>query len=116
MLWQSNNRLHQRENRDSTQPIAHYSKVKVRNVRFHVNENGRQQVVEQQQKNVHAFVKGYFPEDVDDSLEEIALKLVHISYNPYKAGFFYRKDNVNPVHTADYAVVTVRGVFAKNPQ
>ena len=97
-----------------TNPIAHYDTVKINSVRFHVNENGRQKVLKRQRKGVHAYVKGYEPKAV--GTEENLDQLVHISYNPYKAGYFYRKDNGEAVNTADYAIITTRGVFASNPQ
>lgn len=62
-----------------------------------VRESGRQRVLKEQRKNVHAFARidhgttsldlaGWtaFADDLEGGIE--------ISYNPYKGAFFYRKD------------------------
>jgi len=63
-----------------------------------VREAGRQQVLREGRKNVHAFARigaGDVTPDVGgwDTFARNLPNAVEISYNPYKAGFFYRKDN-----------------------
>jgi len=55
-------------------------------VKFKVSEAGRQRVIKQGRKNVHAFAIGYLRnESWFDGLDA----RVHVSYNPYKYGHFY---------------------------
>lgn len=65
-------------------------------VAFVVQPAGQRRVVQEQRKNVHAFVRGSFlepNEDVRRWQEEAAKgKLVAVSYNPYRGPSFYRKD------------------------
>lgn len=71
---------------------------------FVVREAGRQRVLAEKAKNVHAFARidvgtvcktgrGWerFLSDVEGLRE--------ISYNPYRAGYFYAKDTGEPVHS-----------------
>lgn len=92
--------------------VAHAAQVTISDAEFAVSEAGRQRVIREQRKNVHAFVRGellqiggaswryVIPEaelegvpfipvaemDVDTSERD------RVSYNPYKAPAFYRKD------------------------
>jgi hypothetical protein len=60
--------------------IAHPTNFIARNVQFKVNETGRQRVLEERRKKVHAFV-------VCDSWEEATTltirKALQVHYNPY---------------------------------
>ncbi|OBX64310.1 hypothetical protein A9299_09900 [Moraxella osloensis] len=69
--------------------IGHAKNVCLKNVSFKVSETGRQRVIKEKQKNVHAFVIG----EVVDFIQTDHLNGRQISYNPYKQGFFYFKDN-----------------------
>lgn len=60
--------------------IAHKDTVCLENVEFKVSEAGRQRVLRESRKNVHATVHGYLV----DSLELDVDKLRKVSYNPYK--------------------------------
>ena len=65
---------------------------------FRVNQRGRQQVLEERRKNVHAGISGYIdlPWDEEDvSREGQQTKLA--MYNPYKYTTFVRVDNGEPV-------------------
>lgn len=68
------------------------------NVRFKVNESGRQRVLREKQKNVHAFV-------VADRVEDLATSetLRQVSYNPYKNKSFMLDDE--PVFTAGRVIL-----------
>lgn len=58
------------------------------NVKFKVSEAGRQRVIKEKKKNVHAFIEGTWnglPVDFDPCYESLDRK---ISYNPYKGSMF----------------------------
>lgn len=62
-------------------------------VEFRVSEAGRRRVLKEGRKNVHAFVIGTLTDEELDTT-------IDVSYNPYKAGYFFRKDNNEPVKKA----------------
>lgn len=53
---------------------------------FRVSEAGRQRVLRQQRKNVHAGVVGHFKHHVDPA--EIPKDPLLVTYNPYRDGHF----------------------------
>ena len=63
--------------------VCHADKVELKNVTFKVNEKGRQRVIKEGRKNVHAFVIGYLDEKFADRFHDIK-----IGYNPYEYDSF----------------------------
>lgn len=73
--------------------VHHTQHFCLTNVRFHVREGGRQRVLRERQKNVHAFVMGQWINN-PVPIEAWGLKPWEVHYNPYKAPmFFYRGDD-----------------------
>ena len=70
--------------------VGHIDKICLTDVKFKVSEAGRQRVIKEKQKNVHAFVVGVVK--VFSPLTKTNASRV-ISYNPYKFSYFYFKDN-----------------------
>jgi len=70
----------------------------LKDVIFKVSEAGRQRVLRERQKNVHAFAVGTLIEKLP-SLSSMDMKPV--SYNPYKASTFMCENQ--PIMTAKYA-------------
>lgn len=70
--------------------VAHIESVLLASVSFKVNESGRNRVIREQKKNVHAFIVGYIL-NVNHTPASL-LKRV-ITYNPYKYNYFYFKDD-----------------------
>jgi len=99
--------------------------VILRDVVLVVQESGRQRVLRDKAKNVHAFVRGQlvktFPLDTlkvtadGDALAPGKGATVPISYDPYHAGYFFRKDNGKPVGGSSLVVVAPNGVYAAAP-
>ena len=86
--------------------IQHAKHVHIVNPKFVVREGGRQRVLRERKKNVHAFVRGeitYF-DDFDPDYLDYTL----VSYNPYKFDTFVDVCDVRPVRTAKRAVMEVR--------
>lgn len=63
--------------------IGHTNNITLKDVRFKVNEAGRQRVLKEKRKNVHAYVEGYVSHDSFDCKSPMRVK-----YNPYRAGSF----------------------------
>lgn len=75
--------------------IGHVPAITLRDATFHVSEPGRQRVLENKRKNVHAVVRGEFVKYYAPS--ELIADRVH--YNPYKVATFV-KDDGTPVMSA----------------
>lgn len=81
--------------------VAHVPEVALKDVNFKVRESGRQRVLRDQRKNVHAFVDGTFTHSPDRA----ALLPQVVSYNPYKYDSFVRAHDKSPIHNAKAAVL-----------
>lgn len=92
--------------------VHHSDYVKILNPKFVVSEAGRQRVLREKRKNVHAFVRGELASlvnDPKDSTEDFQA----ITYNPYKYTTFVKKNNEASVKTADAAHIFGRSILAK---
>jgi len=81
-------------------------------VKFKVSEAGRQRVIKQGRKNVHAFAVGYLREEPAWFRRQAN---VRVSYNPYKYGHFYSTSawgNDLKLHGANAASFDENGVTA----
>ena len=112
----------------SNAPVKHAARIIAKDVWFHVNEKGRLRTVRQQKKYVHAYVKF---KSCDDLLELVYTKpwlcehaqrdnldhMIQVTYNPFKNGFFYRKDTGEEVLGASVAYFTEDNkVFVHKPK
>ena len=80
----------------------HAEQCIVKNAKFKVSEAGRQRVLKEQRKNVHAVIVG-------EELNQITYSKVpnaSVTYNPYKAKTFVDERN-HPIHEAE--IVVIRG-------
>lgn len=96
----------------------------IRDARFLVSEAGRQRVVRDRVRNVHAFVEGQLAKtfaldslrkDVDgEGLMPGSGVTVRISYDPYHPrGLMFREDCMETVSSSVLVVAAPRGVYAK---
>ena len=92
--------------------------VTLKDGEFRVRPAGRAKVLSQQRKNVHAFVIGDVVRVSLDSARRLSgSRPVPISYNPYRAGYFVRKDNGKKVTRAAYIFMGIDGnVLALEPR
>lgn len=74
--------------------IKHVQTCLLNNAVFKVSEAGRQRVIKEKRKNVHAFVVGDIIDLNCDCPEELKRE---VSYNPYKHPWFYFKRTMNKV-------------------
>lgn len=63
--------------------LGHTSELTLNICTFNVSESGRQRVLQEKQKNIHAYVVGYYHSD-----QAIDTNGVVITYNPYKDSHF----------------------------
>jgi hypothetical protein len=90
--------------------------LKLSNCEFKVSEAGRQRVLKEQRKNVHAGVVGNVVaiditiDDLDNPLNE----LTQLTYNPYKYNSFVIKETEQPVKFAETVYLVNKRIYAKN--
>lgn len=78
--------------------IKHATDITLTDCVFKVSERGRQTVIAEQVKNVHAGVVGYMD---STELPEVSDEHIDVTYNPYKyATFVNRANPEEAVHTA----------------
>lgn len=77
--------------------IAHRSLLRLANARFKVSEAGRQRVLREKRKNVHAFVVG---ELCETWVDPVTFTTREATYNPYLYSTFVFKDSKEPIFSA----------------
>lgn len=90
------------EGNDKGRVVAHRNKVVLDNVTFKVSEAGRQRVLKEQRKNVHAGVVGNWDERSYDhvTIDQHIMLGSAITYNPYKYDSFVHKHGEHRIDTA----------------
>ena len=86
--------------------IAHVDDITLRDVTFPVSKAGRERVLRERQKNVHAFIEGV----VDR--EKMVYGNTAICYNPYKRDHFFYCSNGREIKRANYVLIDLQGVLA----
>lgn len=116
--------------------VGHAERIRLKNCEFRVSEAGRQRVLSERRKNVHAGVVGEvtctqwsdiryewneeqypglwdvdYPEDEERYQQWIREWEVDgvdmVTYNPYKYSTFVRKQSEEPIHASDNALLFV---------
>lgn len=83
--------------------VDHLSTVYLTDCEFYVDESGRQKVLENERKNVHATVIGTLTQNEPSLADPI-----EITYNPYKFDSFVTQDAHQPVSEAETVVIDVQ--------
>lgn len=95
--------------------VAHVESFSLSRVFCKVSETGRQKVIREQKKNVHAFLCGYLLEvnciGSDNGLFEMLVHNHKLTYNPYKGGHFVKLEQGQFVGTVPNNVIHM-GVMA----
>ena len=86
--------------------IRHAKSILLRDAKFIVREGGRQRVLKEKRKNVHAFVEGY-PVNLTISKDNCQ----KVWYNPYKTNSFMLGNE--PIKTAPFVWLENREVFVE---
>lgn len=71
--------------------IKHVNSIYLEDVTFKVSQAGRQRVLRENKKNVHAFVIGWYSELYNDAVTAVPPSLFNVKrvcYNPYKHDSF----------------------------
>jgi len=83
--------------------LLHTDEVHIENPEFVVRQSGRNRVLSEGRKNVHAFVRG----DATFFRYTNRPMLDTLTYNPYKYASFVNKQTEEPVYKASRAWLTV---------
>lgn len=90
--------------------VQHRFNLVLHDVRFIVSERGRQRVLRDKRKNVHAFVEGTLLPQEEHAPR--GRRWRKVSYNPYKSGHFTADDNpeFSRIGAADFvSMSTIHG-------
>lgn len=90
------------DKQDYGRVIAHVAGIVLENVKFVVSEKGRQRVIKEKRKNVHAGVVGQWKRPHLKATEDLR---VAVSYNPYLGPTFFEKGSKKPVYEAQRALL-----------
>ena len=82
--------------------VGHCEQLTLSKCKLIVSESGRQRVIKNKQKNVHAFVSGYV------CSEHVLTN--ELTYNPYRFSSFVDKGSLEPVLVCNFATLTTNGV------
>jgi len=85
--------------------VAHVEEAYLKNASFKVSEAGRQRVIKEKKKNVHAFIVGTLVDDV-----EYHNAFQSVRYNPYEVSQFQCEDK--DILQAEEVIINGRKVFA----
>ena len=80
---------------------AHADKLEMWDCSFQVNQKGRDKVIKEKRKNVHAGILGR----VDD-LGGTVMIGTEVTYNPYKYNSFVDKNTEYPIYYSGFATLT----------
>lgn len=104
--------------RKSRLVVAHAKAIDIRDVTFRVSEPGRQRVLRERKKNVHAFVRGtvfdYGNATDRERCEAWDAETVTVRYNPYE-GQHFTESTGRAVVGGEYAFLSDKAVIVLNP-
>jgi hypothetical protein len=91
--------------------IAHSDTVVLEGCKLMVSEAGRQRVLREKRKNVHAGVSGtwihYCTNRADNAFDFLSMVGRQVTYNPYKYASFVVKATEQPIGLADVVAMKV---------
>ena len=93
--------------------VLHADDVYMQDVTFKINEAGRQRVLQERRKNVHAFVHGEFICSGEE-LRGIQEGWRQAYYNPYQTETFVDKETGEPIISAKRFLLTQGKMFYRN--
>lgn len=97
---------------EKTKKVEHHSRfVVMDNCTLKVSQAGRERVLREKRKNVHAGIQGELVSTEDILFNE--QDYIELTYNPYKYHSFVVKSSEVPVKTADRIILKDKRIFAK---
>ena len=94
--------------------VAHAPAITLENPTFHVSEAGRQRVLKNRRKNVHAWVRGDWNNYLHTGTSHIIPEnSVEVTYNPYKFSTFVLAKDGTPIKNARYVAIHGKKIYAQ---
>ena len=90
--------------------VQHADVIVLVDCKFRVGIKGRERVLKERQKNVHARIYGIMPQVETNS--ELRQGMVEVTYDPYKNPYFYVKETEERVDEAKMVIMKGGRVFA----
>ena len=87
-----------RQKAEGYRVIAHVDQFALEGIEFRVSKAGRNKVLRERRKNVHAGLAGTWIERTTTGAA------TRVTYDPYEAETFFIKDTKKPIHIADQAI------------
>lgn len=94
--------------------VGHADSVVLKDAEFVVQPGGRQRVLKEKRKNVHAFVRGIL-QAVNSLVRMHPATARPVMYNPYLYDSFVTRDTKEPVVSAPQVLIQGKSVTAQNP-
>lgn len=96
--------------------VGHVTNAIVRDVKFHIQEGGRQRVIRDKRKNVHAWGEGVLIGQFDESVVApiafgAALGAIALGYDPYTNATFVERGTTRAIAKCSYLAVRNNLVF-----
>jgi hypothetical protein len=91
--------------------LCHSSNLILRQCQFRVSEAGRQRVIREGRKNVHAGIYGYWCEGISVLLIRVR-GWDEVTYDPYSQSKFTRVEDGSKIEFAPYTVFMTNTVYA----
>ncbi|MGA4519254.1 hypothetical protein ACPA0F_18510 [Solibacillus silvestris] len=93
--------------------LAHGNDIVIESPTFLVNQKGRERVLRESQKNIHAFIEGSFA-GINEMPDGVKQSYDHIYYNPYKQDKFTVNETNHNANNYFYrhAILSNKKVFA----
>jgi hypothetical protein len=92
--------------------IKHTDRILLKDCKFVVSEPGRQRVLKNKRKNVHAVVRGETIGDPIFFLLEVLDEAVPVTYNPYRYETFVRVEDQLPIYEGDFVLIDGKNITA----
>lgn len=99
--------------------IAHCDNIVLRDVRYLVYQKGRERVLREKCKNVHAYVEGNIVSIVPINKSKFSIPLytdlpfkdtLPVTYNPYKYDSFVFTDGETAINNSNYVILNSQGI------
>ena len=91
--------------------LFHTDYIVLKNIRFNVGNKGRERVLEENQKNVHAMVSGFTVPDLSE-VNRLTTETVNVSYNPYYNKSFIVVETGCSIFEAKFADMIIMDDYA----
>lgn len=113
VYWNLHRKLWSCKNMATGKVQWHLRTLILENVSYIVSEAGRQRVLKEKRKNVHAFARG--EHRGLSALVGLDLEMHAITYNPYKYDSFVYAATEQPIDRSDFCMLCANGkIFAIN--